>query len=669
MKPIENVMTKYRLVWILIISLGVVANANAQSNFNALPWKMNTAYFNYLMRDVHQQYADRKTTIEEAFKSEQSMLEYRDNCILKYKNILGEFPEKEDLNAQVLGVSQQNGFRIEKIVFESIPKRYVTANLYIPDGNGPFPVAVELCGHGMGGKIPAPRAALLLVQNQIAVLVVDPVGQGERVQFVDENSKSMTRGSTTGHTLLNAGANLVGTSVAAAEYWDNHRAIDYLVTHSDIDADRIGVFGSSGGGTQTSYLMGLDDRIKVASVCSYFSQRERVLEMYDPSDGCQHVPYEGREQLEIADFVLMMAPRPVLIMSGRYDFVDYWGATQAFAELEKTYTAFGSPEKVKLFSIEGGHGMPKPKREALASWFRQWMYNDSTPVVEKNTVSIPAEALQCTETGQVNTAIRDKISFPEYHLNLAKKYEKQRAAFLNQDRAVIEAKVIELLGISVQKSKISSEPTGFGNSRNYEIHKYQITRLGQMPVPCVLLVPENVNSNSQVVLILNEGGKNNFLEDQNTIDSYINQNQILLVADLRGFGETADPSGLNDTKYWNREYRNAMISMHIGKPIVGQRVIDVFSLLDFIENSEVTKNKEVILKANGAYGSVAVHAAFLDPRISKTEISGAVKSYFEFLENPMQHNVYSQVLYGVLKYYDLKDLVQIAGKNRIRFVD
>jgi cephalosporin-C deacetylase-like acetyl esterase len=669
MKAITNVMTKYRLIWILIISLGVVAEAGAQSNFNALPWKMNTAYFNYLMRDVHQQYADRKINIDAAFKSEQSVLEYRDNCILKYKNILGDFPEKEDLNAQVLGVSQQDGFRVEKILFESIPKRYVTANLYIPDGDGPFPVAVELCGHGMGGKIPAPRAALLLAQNKIAVLVVDPVGQGERVQFVDENSNSLTRGSTTGHTLLNAGANLVGTSVAAAEYWDNHRAIDYLVTRSDIDADRIGVFGSSGGGTQTSYLMGLDERIKVASVCSYFSQRERVLELYGPSDGCQHVPYEGREQLEIADFVLMMAPRPVLIMSGRYDFVDYWGATQAFAELEKTYSALGSPEKVKLFSIEGGHGMPKPKREALASWFRQWMYNDNTPVFEKNTLRIPADDLQCTETGQVNTAIADRISFPEYHLNLAKEYEKQRTGFLKQDKTVIETKVRELLGITVPKEKISAEATGRTSSRNYELYKYQITRLGQMPVPCVLLLPENVNSNSQVVLILNEGGKNDFLEDQTTIDSYINQNQILLVADLRGFGETADPSSLNDTKYWNREYRNAMISMHIGKPIVGQRVIDIFSLLDFIENSELTKSREIILKANGAYGSVAVHAAYLDSRISKTEISGAVKSYFEFLENPMQRDVYSQVLYGVLKYYDLKDLVQLAGKDRIRFVD
>ncbi|WP_346863489.1 acetylxylan esterase [uncultured Draconibacterium sp.] len=669
MKPIKNVRIKYRLIWILIISIGVVAEAGAQSNFNALPWKMNTACFNYLMRDVHQQYAERKTTLEEAFKSEQSMQEYRDNCILKYKNILGEFPEKDDLNAQVLGVSQQDGFRIEKILFESIPKRYVTANLYIPDGNGPFPVAVELCGHGMGGKIPAPRAALLMVQNQIAVLVVDPVGQGERVQFVDENSNSLTRGSTTGHTLLNAGANLVGTSVAAAEYWDNHRAIDYLVSRSDIDAERIGVFGSSGGGTQTSYLMGLDNRIKVASVCSYFSQRERVLEIYGPSDGCQHIPYEGREQLEIADFVLMMAPRPVLIMSGRYDFVDYWGATQAFAELEKTYTALGSPEKVKLFSIEGGHGMPKPKREALASWFRQWMYNDNTPVLEENMLNISVDALQCTKTGQVNTAIADKISFPDYHLNLAKEYKKKRTEFLKQDRAVIETKVHELLGISISKEKITAENTGKSNSRNYELYKYQITRLGQMPVPCVLLVPENVKENSQVVLILNEDGKNDFLEDQNTIDSYINQDQIILVADLRGFEETADPSSLNDTKYWNREYRNAMISMHIGKPIVGQRVIDVFSLLDFIENGEVTRNREVILKANGAYGSVAVHAAFLDSRISKTEISGAVKSYFEFLENPMQRDVYSQVLYGVLKYYDLRDLVQLAGKDRIRFVD
>ena len=659
---------KRNFILLLVSLLFLIEYSFAQSSSNALTWRMNTAYNNYLLREVHQQYSDRKLEFEKALQSKEAMISYRDNCIARYKKIIGDLPEKSELNAQILGSSQQKGFRVEKIIFESIPKRYVTANLYIPDGKGPFPVALELCGHGLGGKISTPKSAVLLALNGIAVLMVDPVGQGERIQFVDENSKTLTRGSTTEHTLLNAGANLVGTSVAAFEFWDNHRAIDYLVSRKDIDKEKIAAFGSSGGGTQTAYLVGLDERIKVASVCSYFSQRERVLELQGPSDGCQHIPYEGREHLEIADFVLMMAPRPVLIMSGLYDFVDYWGATQGFAELKRAYTTLGSPEKVSMFTIEGGHGMPKPKREALATWFTKWLLGSRKPVVETEDISLSIDEMQCTETGQVITAIPDQVSFPQYQLELSKKWEKQRSSFLKNSSAEIEKKVIELLGIEWPTTKISAEHTGTSKTRNYDIQKFQIIRSGQMPVPCVVCVPENFSKKSSVQIILNENGKEEILADENTMLSLTNPGAIVILTDLRGFGETEDPQSLNDSKYWNREYRNAMTSMHIGKPIVGQRVIDIISLLDFCSSNELLKGRQVNIIANGILGPAAAHACYLDKRIASVQINRSVKSYNEYLENLMRRDMYSNVIYGVLKYYDLKDLIGLSG-NRIRFTD
>ncbi|MEN3324714.1 alpha/beta hydrolase family protein [Mariniflexile soesokkakense] len=655
---------------LLITSLSFLfIKTTAQTNSNALSWQMNAAYSNYLMCDIHQQYSNRDKKFSEALKSKESLLKYLDNCIKKYKNIISVFPEKSNLNAQVVGTTQFEGFRIEKIIFESLPKRYVTANLYMPDGNESFPVSLSLCGHGLGGKTPASSAAILMALNKIAVLVVDPVGQGERIQFVDENSKSLTRGATTEHTILNMGANLVGTSVAAYEYWDNHRAIDYLETRPDIDKTRIGIFGSSGGGTQASYMLGLDQRIKVATVCSYFTQRERVFETYGASDGCQHIPYEGREQLEIADFVLMMAPKPVLIMSGKYDFVDYWGATQAFKDLKAAYNILESPEKVSMFSAEVGHGMPKPKREAMVSWFKKWFYNDSNPVIEGERISIPTDNLKCTSTGQVITAISDNVSMPEYHKQLFENYKNHRTKFLKQDHTLIKKTVLELLGIEVPKEAIDVQQTGFNVSRKYDLYKYQINRMGEMPVPCLVLMPENINIKSNIVLYLNESGKDDILSNESFIDEYINQGTILILADLRGFGETADPSNLNDSKYWNWEYRNSMASMHIGKPIMGQRVVDIITLLDFINETPNLKGRNIKLIANGLYGPTAIHASYLDQRITQTEISRSIKSFYDYLENPLQKDIYTNVLYGVLKYYDLKDLITLLGKNRVRFVD
>lgn len=663
----KTILIQHTALFILLFPFCFMAQGQ---NYNALSWHNSKAYYNFLMYDVHQQYEDRKVEFENALKSREAMIQYRDDCIKRYKEIVGDFPKKGDLNPKVIGTSQQDGFRVERIIFESLPKRYVTADLFIPNGKGPFPAAVQVCGHGLRGKIPASRPAVLFALNGIATIVVDPVGQGERIQFLDKDSHSLTRGATTGHTLLNQGANLLGSSVAAYEFWDNSRAIDYLQTRSDIDPNQIGVHGSSGGGTQTVYMLGLDERIKVAAIGVYFSKREQMFDLYGPADGCQHIPYEGREHLEIADFVLMMAPKPVFIMASRYDSnAEYWGVTKAFAELKDAYSVLGNPEKVDMFVVERGHEIPKPTREKLVTWFRRWLVDDPTPVHEVKQVSIPVEDLQCTSTGQVNTAIPDAISFPDYNLALSEKYAQQRSDFVNEGKAKVTQKVMELLGISMPIVKIQPEETGSLKMRNFDLKKYQIIRVGQMALPCVVIVPENVKPGSRVVLYLNERGKNEVLSDDQTVGSYVNQNDILVVADLRGFGETEDPLSLNDTKFWNREYRTAMVSMHIGKPIMGQRVIDIMSLLDFIDSDQLLKDREVDVVANGAYGPAVVHAAFLDSRIGKAEISRSIKSFNDYLKNPLQYDIYSNVLYGVLKYYDLKDLVDLSGEGRVRFVD
>ncbi len=641
---------------------------SGQNNSNTLAWRNNLAYNSYLMRDVHQQYADRQVDLAKAVTSKSEMLHYRDEVRKRYRAILGDFPEKQALNAKILKSTQEKGFRIEKILFESLPKRYVTANLYLPDGNGPFPASLELCGHGINGKLGSAEAILMSL-NGIAVLVVDPIGQGERVQFLDENGKPSTRGATTEHTLLNVGCNLVGSSLAAYEYWDNHRALDYLETRSDIDKNRLAAYGSSGGGTQTAYLIGMEDRLKVACICSYFSQRERLLELSGPSDGCQHIPGEGSAHIEIADWVTMFAPKPVLIMSGLYDFVDYWGATQGYHELQKQYEALGAKEAVKLFTAESGHGMPKAKREELVTWFLTWLCKDPTPVHENHLIRVSDTDMQCTATGQVNTAFKDAVSIPKSNLDQAIQLANERSKFMQQNSSVIKQKVLALLGINRPTEKILAEQTGFTAGRTYSLYKYQIIRKGEMPVACAVVIPEKVTPSSKAVLYLNESGKDQILNDEATLLNYVNQGDILVVAELRGYGETADPSSLNDAKYWNREYRNAMISLHIGRSIVGQRVTDILSLVDFLAADSRMAGHTIKLTANGSYGPVAVHAAFLDNRIAQTEISRSLKSYMEYLQNPMQLDAYSNVIPGVLKYYDLKDLAAKAGKGRILFVD
>lgn len=502
----------------LCVSLGIWVGTlvvSAQGEFKALPWRQSTAYNSYLMRDVHRQFADRQFAIQKAFASPAGMQKYLEGCRERYKQIVGTFPEKGSLNAQVVGKVQGTGYHIEKIIFESKPGRYVTAHLYMPENTTvPVPATLELCGHGLNGKGPSSHAAMLMASNGIAVLVVDPIGQGERLQIIDREGKPLTRGATTEHTLLNAGFNLLGTSLAAQEYWDNHRALDYLLTRKDIDPEHIGVYGSSGGGTQTAYYIGLDPRVKVAAICSFFSTRERTMELQGPSDGCQHIPYEGREQLEVPDFALMMAPRPLLILSGKYDFVDLWGAQQGFAELQQCYKVLGVPEKVDMLTVETGHGLGAEKRQKLASWFKRWLKDNQSPVKKAAQDRFQLSDMLCTTKGQVNVSMPGALSIMQENVNQLDEWASKRETFLSKGKKTVQTKMLDLLGLKgLPDHKIRIEATGHDSMREYEQYKFQLIREGEMPVPCILIMPSRANADSPIELRLQEEGKGTYLSE------------------------------------------------------------------------------------------------------------------------------------------------------------
>jgi cephalosporin-C deacetylase-like acetyl esterase len=661
MKAIRFVLFSIGLCLILPVMV-------AQNTYNALPWNHAPAYNSYLMRTVHDQYQKRNEILNKAMTSKEAMQAYVDDCRKRYRSIMGEFPAKSELNVQVVSSFDYAGLHVENIIFESLPGRYVTANLYLPvNRTGKIPAALQLCGHGINGKASESPIGALLALNGIAVLVVDPIGQGERLQLLDEKGNALTRGATTEHTLLNAGLNLLGTSLAAQEFWDNHRALDYLLTRPEIDGGKIGVFGSSGGGTQTSYFIGLDERIRVAAICSFFSQRERTLELQGASDGCQHVPYEGRERLELTDFALMAAPNPVLILSGKYDFVDLWGAQQGFIQLKNAYAALGIPERTDMLTVETGHGLGFEKQQRLISWFRQWLVGKADVLVPALPERIDMSRLYCTTTHQVNTTIAQSLETMDENLQKADVLETQRQAFQSKGKSVLKAKVRELLGLSAAAPlKIVPGQTLLG--RDYTQYKFQLIREGEMPVPCVVIIPDKATGKSPVRLILQEAGKNAFLNEYTNLTAAISDGTILVAADLRGLGETIDPPFYNDAKYWNFEYRNAMISMHAGKPVMGQRVQDILSIIDFCSTQKELKGHPVQIRTNGICGPAVIHAAFLDDRVVSADINRSIRTWKNYLSDPLQYDMYSNVLYGVLNYYDLPDLVRISGKS-IRFSD
>jgi len=253
---------------------------------------------------------------------------------------LGGFPKRTPLNARVVGTLKSDGYRIEKVIFESRPHHHVTAVAYLPETAGPYPGVVIACGHSRSGKMSGynQRYGIALATHGIAALCYDPIGQGERSQILDAEGQPRHRSTVREHTLMGIGSILVGRNTASYRIWDGIRAIDYLAGRSDIDNKRIGFTGCSGGGTLTSYVMALDDRVWCAAPSCYITTFRRLIETIGPQDAEQNIYGQIAFGMDHPDYLLMRAPRRTLISATRGDFFDIQGTWDSFRQAKRLYT-------------------------------------------------------------------------------------------------------------------------------------------------------------------------------------------------------------------------------------------------------------------------------------------------------------------------------------------
>ncbi|MFD2718671.1 alpha/beta hydrolase family protein [Hymenobacter monticola] len=651
---------KYLLCLLAALSAAFSARAQ-QPTANVLDWKAPATLSTYLIQQMHAQYAPRAAELERAAQSAAGAVVYRDSVRARFRQVLGPLPTRTPLRAQVTGKLAREGFRIEKVIYESTPNHHVTANLYVPAGKGRKPGVLLFCGHEQESKatVSYQKTAILLAQHGFVVFVIDPISQGERLQLTDAAGKPLTRGGTTEHTLLNAGAALVGTTTPAEQYWDNKRGLDYLLTRAEVDTSRLGCLGNSGGATQTAYFMALEPRMKAAALCSYVAAGEHNLEITGPADGCVMLPGAGRARLDLADWPIMFAPKPLLILAGRYDFVDYTQIQAATTETRGIYAALGKAEQVDLFTYDDGHGISQPKREAAVAWFRRWLYGDSNPVHESSLTASTEKELRCTSTGQVNTAFKKEETLASQHVAAAQNLAKQRgaapgaewlkrvaAATADDDAAspkrmsISVVDIMERDGIAWQKVILRAE--------------------NEPPLPLLLALPAG-SEPSKVLLWLPDAGKAAALDSARRLQAYLRQGTAVVLADLRGLGETTDPAAFNDPKYYNREYRNAMLALHTGRPLLAQRMNDIAQLRMFVRNTEHLDAAPLEIRASGRAALPALLTAVLVPAITKVTVEQLLPSFQQLLEQPATKDAYSQVLPGVLRYWDVPEVRQALG--------
>jgi cephalosporin-C deacetylase-like acetyl esterase len=299
-----------------------------------------------------------------------------------------------------------SGFRIEKLIFESLPRVYVTAVVYVPDdGVQKHPAVLVPSGHSANGKAYYQALCQHLVQRGYIAISWDPVGQGERSQFWDaKNHRSRYNLICAEHAIMGNLAYLAGTNLARWEIWDGIRALDYLLTRPDVDPDRINITGTSGGGFQAAHIAALDPRIKVAIPSCYITALPmRVYNRIfnDPdSDPEQDLYGMISREVDNSGLLLLMYPRPVFIAAAVLDFFPIEGTQKTFREVAGLYAQFGHADRIGIHEGYHGHQYSPENQEAALNFLDHFngmpIRRGLAPVKE-----LDEKQVQCTRTGEV----------------------------------------------------------------------------------------------------------------------------------------------------------------------------------------------------------------------------------------------------------------------------
>ena len=619
---------------------------------------------------------------------------------------IGGLPERTPLNARTVGELEGEGYRVEKVMFESRPKHHVTGTLYLPLTKPPYPAVLVPCGHSHTGKAAGhyQRTSILLAKNGIAALCYDPVGQGERYQMIDyekDHNQFKTVSyklvpphprvqyvCTIEHTTMGLGSILLGSNIAQYRIWDGMRAIDYLQSRDDIIADKIGCTGISGGGTMTSYLMALDKRIFAAAPGCFPMTYRRLIDTKGAQDGEQTIFGQIKFGMDQADYFMMRAPRPTLILGATRDATfDIEGTWPLFRESKRFYTRLRYPERMDMIEADMPHGFYYPLREASVQWMRRWLLGIDDTVREFTDLPDPIDDKQLRALSEGDWTDQELRCTPEgltllmegersvFEINAEQEQElmkKRNAAWEGMDSARRRDLIRETLGMNEEGKRYAQPPSkvvGIIEREGYVIEKIVISPEPGIDLPALAFVPPNPTG--EAVLYLHGVSMVEDAKPGGAIEKLMmEQNTIVLAAELRGVGETETGHDKRDygRGQFGRDVQEIFLAYLMGRSYVGMRTSDVVTWADFLAEYKKEKGQNGIrLVAQGEAAIPALHAAALDPdRFDSVRLKEMIASWAEIVSTPENLNQAASVVHGALKHYDLPDLVEMLGKDKVK---
>jgi len=594
----------------------------------------------------------------------------------KIATCFGPFPKKTPLNPKVVGTVERDAYTIEKVVFESRPQFFVTANLYVPKGiTTPRPGVVGSCGHSTTGKAePAYQSfAQGLARMGYVVLIFDPIGQGERLQYGHLKGKGGPGVGVGEHLYAGNQQFLVGEFLGSWRAWDGIRALDYLLTRPEVDPKHVGITGNSGGGTMTTWLCGVESRWTMAAPACFVTTFRRNLENELPADTEQCPPRALALGLDHADFLAALAPKPVIVLAKEKDFFDARGAEEAFRRLQRLYGLLGAEENVKLFIGPTAHGYTRENREAMYQWFnRATGISDAT--VEPKLVIEKDETLRCVPDGQV-AGLKSRTVFS---------FTQEKATVLAGKRGKVDGDALKTAITATLKIPERVGVPDYRILRPVGGRKYPKAHAASYAVetePGVVAVVYRLADEVQVsrpprgakraVLYVSHHSADAELRDDPHVAALLaaEPDAAFYACDVRGVGETRPNTCGGPQQFlapYGSDYFYAIHGVMLDRPYVGQKTFDVLRILDWLAS---LGHAEVHLAAKGWGTLPAACAAVLAGGVTQVTLRNAPISYQAIAESETYSWPLSALAPGVLAAFDLPDCYRALAAKKLKSID
>ena len=591
---------------------------------------------------------------------------------------LGGLPEEPvDLQPVVTGVIRKDGYRIEKVLFQSLPGFHVPGLLYVPDQLRAERNAAVLflCGHWGQSKAceEYQRMSQELARAGFVVLAMDPVGQGERQQYFQPGGGYGRLGiSVPEHSHVGVQCELAGSNLTRWYVRDMLSGVDYLASLPFVDPARIGATGNSGGGTQTAYLMLADERVAAAAPCTFLNDRRLFLHAGMGHDSEQNLFRAISGGIDFDDMLITFAPRPALVGAARFDYFHLKGVDKCMDSARRIYRALGKEDALALAVADTEHTYSPFLRKAVTNFFKQHLRSEAPdhPGFSNEELPLePAESLNCCTTGNVVA----EFSAGKTVFQLNREYLRQQVRRHVPD----PVEVAEVLGIAdkLPGRAATTHRIEMTSPMDQEFYQWNgiIRRRVEFFAEDELLLSgfyfqerNTEGTRPPLWLIVPEEGLADAAKVNGHVLNLVWSGCAAFVTDVRGVG-ASEQHAINIHPRLSSYGTEGMLSMNyqmLGRSLLGLRAYDLLRAVACLAEMGGDVNTDDLRVHGCGQGALyALFAAVFEPRIRGGILEGMIPAFQEIVDTEYHTLTCPErlLVHGILQHFDIPELLQVLA--------